>query len=401
MSSTSIPRVDRAPVVSDLPSGFRPAWATIDLDILAANLGRLRRSIGQARILAVVKADAYGHGAVPVAETLEAEGVDWLGVAIPEEGVVLRRAGIRVPILVLGAVAEEQLDLFVRHALTPTIASPEQLRSWLGWNGSPEDPLEVHLKIDTGMGRLGIPIERVPELLETLRRSRHLRLAGVLSHLATADEVEGREVRRQEERFRECLGFLEPEERQRAIVHLANTAGALHHPGARHEMVRLGLGLYGYDPARRREDLRGVLSVHARLALVREVARGCSIGYGHRWTARRDSRIGIVPLGYADGYPWRLSNRSDALLGGDRIRVVGAVSMDMTFVDLTDVPAKAGDVVCLLGSQGGETVDAWELAENAGTIPYEILTSAGLRLPKIFLRGGRRIAVDDRHLESR
>lgn len=382
------------------PRDLRPAWVTVDLDALASNLRRLRRSVGNVGILGVVKADAYGHGAVPVARTLEGEGIDWLGVAMPEEGLVLRRAEIRSPILVLGAVPEEQLDLFDRHDLTPTISSEEQLRAWTARRASRDRPLDVHLKVDTGMGRLGVPMESVPRVLETLRGSRGLRLAGLLSHLATAEEPRASRVERQEQRFRECVGYLEAEERRRVVLHLANTAGALHHPPTRHGLVRLGLGLYGYDPARRLEGLERVLSVQARLVLIREVEEGRSIGYGDRWTAPRDSRIGVVPLGYADGYHWRLGNRGRALVRGARVRVVGAVSMDMAFVDLTDVPAETGDVVRLLGTQGGETVDAWDLAERAGTIPYEILTSAGLRLPRVFLRGDRRIEVHSRHLES-
>ncbi len=360
----------------------RPAWAAIDLDALARNLRTLRGQVAPAGVLAVVKSDAYGHGAVAVARRLDAEGVDWFGVALAGEGAELRRAGVKAPILVLGTAEPGELDLYRAERLVPTVSSAAQLAMWaeLSDAGAPQ---AIHLKVDTGMSRLGLAPAEVGEALAAIRSSPGLALGGLVSHLAAAEDLESPETERQLREFAALVGLLTPEERRAATVHLANSAGALYRPASRHDLVRLGLALYGVDPAGRVGALEPVMSVAARIVLVREVAAGTRAGYGGTWTAARPSRLAVVPVGYGDGYPWRLSNRAEVLVGGRRAPVAGRVSMDMTIVDVTGVPVEIGDEAVLLGRQGEESISAAELAERAGTIPWEVLCRFGLRLPRI------------------
>jgi len=394
-------------------AALRPAWAEVDLDALTSNLAGLRRLAAPAGVLAVVKADAYGHGAPRVARALEEAGAEWAGVAMLEEALELRRAGVGLPVLVLGTAHEGQIPLYRRHWLTPTVSSLDQLEMWrarAGGGGGGEGPTEVHLKIDTGMHRLGVPAEAAAEALERLRGEPGLRLAGLLSHFAEANEPESAASSEQERRFAAVVELLTAAERERVVVHLANSAGLLHRPSARHRLVRLGLSLYGLDPAGEvggaEAGLAPVLSVAARIVQLRRVAPGEAVGYGGRWKAARPSDVAVVPVGYADGYPWRLSLAgtpagappakssaaaspvAEALVGGRRVPLAGAVSMDMLALDVTGTGAAVGDEAVLLGRRGGEAITAWELARRAGTIPYEVLCGFGRRLPRRYLRGG-------------
>jgi alanine racemase len=379
-----------------LPTALRPAWAVVDLDALAHNLDFVRRQVEPAGLLAVIKADAYGHGAPIVARTLESAGVDWLGVALAEEGVELRREGITTPILVLGTSQPGQLNLYQRYDLTPTISSRDQLALWTAWSGQSSRPQAVHVKVDVGMNRLGFPPEELPRTLSAIRAQPGLELSGLLSHLAEANDLKSARTSEQEKSFLGILDHLDDSERGRVQVHLANSAAALHHPDTRHTFVRTGLALFGIDPAGEQTGLEPVMSVRTRIVQVKEIPAGARPGYGGTWTAPRKSRLGVVPVGYADGYSWRLSNRSQVLVEGRRIPVVGAVSMDMTLIDLTETKAGLGDEVVLLGRQGNETIEASEVAAWAGTITYEVLCLLGLRLPRRYRRGGRDVAFDSR-----
>jgi alanine racemase len=388
--------------VEDLAAALRPAWVDVDLEALEHNLaairGRIAHAGAHARTMAVVKADAYGHGGVGVSRVLEAAGVDWLGVALLEEGAEIRRAGIDLPILVLGTARPAKIALYRRYRLTPTVSSLAELALWRDWAAGESEPQPFHFKVDTGMGRLGVALDEVPRALELIRSHPRLRLAGLLSHFSEADDLTSPRNTLQEERFSEVLTLLRPEEREGLLLHMANSAATLHRSASRYDLVRLGLAIYGLDPAVKKvppqapdvpSDLRPVMSVRGRIVQLREVAAGTPVSYGGRTVTRRRSRIAVVPVGYADGYAWRLTGRAEALVGGRRVPVAGSVTMDMTLVDVTDTVAELGDEVVLLGRQGDEEISARELADHAGTISWEILCHLGLRLPRRYVRGGR------------
>jgi len=363
----------------------------IDLGALERNFDRVAAHVAPARVMAVVKADAYGHGAVEVARSLEPRGVAGFAVALAEEGIALRGAGVRAPILVLSPVPHEAYPFLRRYRLTPAISGPDQLSALEAFALEARWAVGVHLKFDTGMSRLGLRWQEAGEILDRVRRSQGLRLEGVMSHLAEAETPDSPANQEQAERLATVVSRLEGDERQRVVVHLANSAAALHRPADRHHLVRAGLALFGLDPARPRapSELEPVASVVAEIVQVKELATGDRVGYGGRWVASRPSRIAIVPVGYADGYSWRLGNRGEALVGGRRAPIAGAVSMDLLALDVTGVAAEAGDEVVLVGRRGDETLRVADLAAAAETVPYELLCLLGLRLPRVCVRGER------------
>jgi alanine racemase len=393
-------RLEGTPGVEDLEAALRPAWVDVDLAALEHNLARVRETLAGngarvarvARTMAVVKADAYGHGAVGVSKALEAAGVDWLGVALLEEGAEIRRAGVSLPMLVLGTARPAKIALYRRYRLTPTVSSLAELALWRDWTSELNGPQPIHLKVDTGMGRLGVAMEEVPEALEIVRRHPCLTLAGLLSHFGDADLPDSPRNPAQEDRFDAVLALLTEAERASALIHMANSAAALHRPESRHDLVRLGIAIYGLDPvesAGRELGLKPVMALRARIVQVRDVPAGTALSYGGRTVTRRRSRIAVVPVGYADGYAWRLTGKAEALVHGMRVPVAGSVTMDMTLLDVTDAGAELGDEVVLLGRQGSGEIRATELAAHAGTISWEILCHLGLRLPRRYVRDGR------------
>ncbi|HSN88316.1 MAG TPA: alanine racemase, partial [Thermoanaerobaculia bacterium] len=354
---------EAAPGVADLEAALRPAWVDVDLEALERNLAAIRAKLPpDTRTMAVVKADAYGHGAVGVSRALAAAGVDWLGVALLEEGAEIRRAGIEIPILVLGTARPAKIALYRRYRLTPAVSSMSELALWRDWTAGNTMPQPVHLKVNTGMARLGVAMEEAAQALEILRRSPNLVLAGLLSHFADADDLASPRNDLQGERFAEVLALLTEEERGRIEIHMANSAATLYNAGSRHTLVRLGIAVYGLDPAerpgqpphRQAEGLHPVLSVKARIVQLREVPAGTPLSYGGRTVTRRRSRIAVVPVGYADGYAWRLTGKAEALVRGRRVPIAGSVTMDMTLLDVTDTGATLGEEVVLMGRQGAE-----------------------------------------------
>lgn len=385
------PSPEAAPGVEDLEAALRPAWVDVDLSALEHNLAAIRGRLAgsDAKSMAVVKADAYGHGAVGVSRVLEAAGVDLLGVALLEEGAEIRRAGVEIPILVLGTARPAKIALYRKYRLTPTVSSLPELALWRDWTASQNNPTQIHLKVDTGMGRLGVAMDEVPRALEMIRTHPRLALAGILSHFGDADVPGSPRNPAQEERFEEVLALLTAEERESAVIHMANSAAALHRPASRRGLVRLGIAIYGLDPVAPVSDLRPVMSVRARIVHLKEVPAGTALSYGGRTVTRRRSRIAVVPVGYADGYSWRLTGKAEGLVRGRRVPLAGSVTMDMTLLDVTDAGAELGDEVVLLGRQGEEEITATELANHAGTISWEILCHLGLRLPRRYVREGR------------
>lgn len=374
--------------MSDLASQ-RPTRIRVDLGALAHNLQGIRARVG-VPVMAIIKANAYGHGLVPVARHLEAQGVDQFGVAFVEEGVALRRAGVRTPVLVMGGVYGRQLGLFIEHDLEITVSSIDKLRLAEAAAEAMGRKAVVHLKIDTGMNRIGVQSDRCAPFLEAAFSSQWCLVKGIYSHLACADDPGDPMTARQLERFLDActeaeriaarLGVPMP------IRHLANSGGVLHFPATWLDMVRPGIALYGAlpDPASRDPiGLRPVLSLTSRVVYFKVVRAGATVSYGATWTASTDTRVVTIPIGYGDGWPRALSSKGEVLVRGVRRPIVGRVCMDQFMIDLGPRgTAYNEDEVVLIGRQGVEALTVESVAETAGTIPYEILTGLNERIPR-------------------
>jgi alanine racemase len=360
----------------------------IDLAALRWNFQQVRNSIAPGvKILSVVKADAYGHGAPEVARVLAEAGSDGFGVATLEEGIELRKSGIKSPILVLTAVYPEQLGEFLRHCLTPAVSDLHTLHEMEKLLRKRSRSLNFHLKVDTGMSRLGLLHSDIDAWLPDFGKLKALKLEGLFSQLSHAEDANGDHTQSQVKNFARVHARLRDTGLNPSLVHLANSAGIIGVPSAHGTMVRPGLMLYGLYPVpemARRVELRPVLSWKTRVLQLKELPADSSIGYGRTFVTKRKSSIATLPVGYADGYHRLLSNRGAALVRGKRAPVVGRISMDLTMIDVTDIRGVTqGDEVVLLGRQGEETISADEMAGWAETISYEILTSISARVPRI------------------
>jgi alanine racemase len=375
-------------------TSYRPTWAEIDLDNLAFNFRSVRDFVGPGlKYMAVVKADAYGHGAVECARRLESEGVDWFGVALPEEGVELRQAGIRKLILCLGGFWHGQESVALNYNLTPVVFQIEKARTLNEAAKSRGTGVAVHVKVDTGMGRIGIRHDQVAAFAEELRHLDHLRLEGVMTHFAAADDLAQSDfTNRQIKRFDEAVAAFREKGFSPSYLDLANSPGAVGHPASRGNMVRLGGVLYGLggDVLPReieKPDLRAVMSLHSRISHLKRVPAGETIGYGRTFTTKAESLIATVPIGYQDGYSRSLSNVGKAILRGIYVPVAGRISMDWTMLDVSSVTdAKLDDHVILIGQQGGSRITAEDIARATGTISYEVTCSIDRRVPRVYLQ---------------
>jgi alanine racemase len=366
----------------------------IDLGAVRRNAAALTALIGPScELLAVVKADGYGHGMVPVARAALTGGATRLGVSTVAEGLALRSAGLVPPVLVMGVMDESEAPEAVAHRLTPVICRESQLDALIAAaRASSTRASPVHLKVDTGMGRLGLLPDELLPVLQRAWREPALRVEGIMTHFAESDATGSAYTTEQLSRFRALLDQIGTRlrgvqtDRPPIIAHAANSAAMLTRPESRLQMVRAGLALYGLLPSPSCQgvtSLEPVMSWTTRIAHVRRLPAGRSLGYGRTFTTSRPSLIGLLPVGYAAGYPRLLSNRAACLHQGRRVPIVGRISMDLTMIDLTDHPsAGIGDEVVLLGQQGGDRVTAEELAAWAETIPYEIVCSAGSRTPR-------------------
>lgn len=376
--------------------GTRPTWAEVDLEALQSNYRAIRSQLRDGvQLMAVLKADAYGHGAVRCAEALEAIGADWFGVALPEEGRALRHAGITRPIFCVGGFWQGQGEQIVADRIVPAIFRRDALEELDAQARAAGRIVEYHLKIDTGMGRLGILEEDLASWMEILPAYPHARMTGVLTHFADADAEDPGTTQQQIARFQRVIERIESVRGGIRWRHLANSAGVYRFPEAQGTLARAGATLYGLvgdvlAPSvapLASERLRPVLSLHTRIILLKWVPAGQPLGYGGTYRTERVSRIATLPIGYADGLRRALSNRGHVLIRGSRAPIVGRVSMDLTLVDVTDIPGVTlGDEAILLGRQGpsasAPAIRAEEVAAEIGTISYEVVTGIGSRVPR-------------------
>lgn len=377
-----------------LREGLR-IWAEIDLDRLAANVRNLVGAAGEAQLLAIVKGNAYGHGAVPVALTAVDNGAWGVGVISVEEGEELRRGGIEAPVVVLGSTTPAMAVRLVKADLRPTVGTIEMGRALSRAAMSIGSECSVHVKVETGLNRYGLLPDKAVELAESLRDLPNVVVEGLSSHLASVDEGDKTFTHRQYEAFCTCSERLP----WVPLHHISSTGGLLDLPDLRLAMVRTGIGIYGYYPSdevSHAVPLQPVLSLRTRVARVGAVATGESVGYGRSWVAQRPSVIATVMAGYADGVRRSLSNAGSALVRGMHAPIAGRVAMDMHMLDVTDIAGVAvDDEVTLIGEQGGVLLSADEVGRDAGTISYEILTGIMHRVPRLYVREGRVVAVHD------
>lgn len=385
------PRLDRSPVTTS------PTWAEVSLDALRQNFRAVRKHVGEGvNICAVVKADAYGHGAAVCARALETEGAPWFGVTGTEEALALRRAGIKARLLLMTGIWKGEEDEAVANNLTPTV--------WERWHverleeaaSKKQTVFPIHLKIDTGMTRLGASIDALPPICKAVASSSHLKLEGVSTHFASVRDPE--KTLRQATLFEEALGILSAHRLAPALVHMANSAAILSRFETWKTMVRPGIALYGYSRTRAAGAaqpgdagtlLHPVLSWKTRVIALKEVAAGNAVGYGGTFVTQAPTLVAVLPVGYADGFHRLLSNRGRVIVRGSYAPVAGRVSMDLTTVDVTGIAGvEVGDEVILLGQSNGKNIDAGEHARICETIPYEILCSISKRVPRVYLGGG-------------
>ncbi len=374
----------------------RPTWAEIDLNNLAANFNSIRRRVTPvARIMAVLKANAYGHGAVECAQRLSREGADWFGVALPEEAIQLRAAGIKEPILLLAGYWPGQAAACIQHQLTPVVYRLDMLEALNQAAANAGIVIDVHMKIDTGMGRLGVRFDQLNEFVPGLAQFRNVRIDGVMTHLAAADDATCQPLTRDQiQRFEDAVAIFRDHGYRPTHLHLANSAGIFGHRDSWGNLIRPGGVLYGLwrdvlplptmDP-----ELLPVMSLHSRISLLKWVPPGETIGYGCTFEASRKSLIATLPIGYHDGYMRGLSNRAHVTVRGRYAPVVGRISMDLTLIDVTDVPGvEIDDQVTLLGWTRNSPelkITAEDLARIVGTLSYEITCGVGDRVPRLYV----------------
>lgn len=364
----------------------RPTRIRVDLPNIGHNLAQIRARTG-VPVMAIVKADAYGHGLVPVARYLAAQGVDHLGVAFLEEGVALRRAGVETPILVLGGMFGPQLTQFFAHDLEITVSSLDKLRLVEAAAESAGKRARIHLKIDTGMERIGVHSETCGPFIAAAVASRWCEIRGVYSHLACADDPGSTMTHEQVQRFAEACAYFDRLGAPMPLRHLANSGGVLHFPETHLDMVRPGILLYGVYPdvgALRTVVVKPALTLSSQVVYFKVVKAGRSISYGATYRVERDSRVVTVPIGYGDGYPRALSSQGQVLIRGQRYPIAGRICMDQFMVNIGWDSAYNEDEVVLIGSQGDESISVEDVAAWAGTIGYEILTGLNHRIPRTY-----------------
>ena len=386
-------RAQRTPARDSRPaagrSRVRPTYAAVDLDALAHNLHVVTAAAGGAPVLAVVKADGYGHGAAAVAQRLEAEGAFGFGVALAEEALALRALGVRRPIVILNGVHGAAHAEIVDARLTPVVYDPGEVEAFARAVACRRDerPFGLHLKIDTGMARLGAFGQTLDATLRAIEQSPGVFLEGVLTHLATADTDRDFALE-QVVRFELSLATIRARGHRPRWVHASNSAATLMLPEARYDLVRPGIALYGYGagPAPTVARLRPALRVCTEVVALRDLPAGAPVGYDCTFTTRRPSRIATLPVGYADGVRRAASNRGVVLIEGRRCPIAGRVSMDLLSIDVTDAPSvHVGSEAVLIGEQGGARIEANEVASWADTTAYEVLTGVSVRVPRVYL----------------
>jgi len=364
--------------------------AEINLDAVRRNVRAIREKVGPGvAIMPAVKANAYGHGAVKVSRAALEAGVDMLGVARIEEAVELRDAGIEAPILILGPPSPDAAPEIVGRDVTTAICDEDFARALSACASASGKTAKAHVKLDTGMGRVGVPVESALELILSVAALPGITIEGVFTHFPSADEEDSGFTKQQLAQFGNLISELESRGIRPRFVHAANSAAILDHPDSHFDLVRPGIMFYGLYPGAnvgRSVAVQPVLTLKTRVVFLKEIPVGATVSYGRTFRAPRRTRVATIPIGYADGFSRLLSNRGQAIVNGRKVPVIGRVCMDLTMLDVTDVPGvQVGDEVVLYGTQGNERIGVEEVAAMIGTIPYEVLCAVGPRIPRVYL----------------
>jgi alanine racemase len=365
---------------------YRPTWAEVNLGNLGYNFRQIKKHLNpETLVMVTVKADAYGHGLLPVAKRLVREGVDFLGVASIDEGIKLRESGIIKPILILGIILKEDIAPVFKYNLTPTVCDLDLARALNNKAKSLGRSINIHIKVDTGMGRIGVLHQDAFVLVRKISAFKHLNLEGLFTHFAFAD-VDQDFTLHQARLLEGLVNKLKQEGIHIALIHAANSMGVIDCKNAHFNMVRPGLVIYGLYPKQNLKiHLKPVLSLKTRVVYAKNVPAGYGVSYGHAYITKKSSKIVTLPIGYGDGYPRNLSNIAPVLIRGRRFKVSGRICMDQIMVDVGRVPVGVGEEVVLIGKQLRNTVSAEELASKSGTIPYEIACGLGSRIPRVYI----------------
>jgi len=367
---------------------LRPTVAEVDLSAIVHNIKAIKNKVAPAQVMAVVKANAYGHGVAQVSQVALENGASYLGVALVEEGIELREKGFRAPILVFGGLLPEQVEEFVRHNLDATVYDERTMMALQKAARQQNKQALIHVKIDTGMGRVGIPWEQAEAFIQKATALENIKLQGIYTHFATSDEMDKSFAYLQLARFKDVVRACERDGLHIPIKHTANSGAILDVPEAYFNMVRPGVMMYGYYPSKETTEsvaIKPAMTFRTRILHIKEIERGTSVSYGRTFIARQKTRVATLPVGYADGYNRLLSNQGEVLIRGKRFPVIGRVCMDLIMVDLgQDQDIRVGDEVVLFGSQNGEEVSVQSICDKLNTIPYEVTCWVSERVPRVY-----------------
>lgn len=377
-------------MITDKEQVIRPVWVAIEEAALRENMRGIKALVGpQRKVMAVVKAEAYGHGAVRVAKLAVQEGLDWLGVATPEEGIALRQAGLQANILVFAPCLPTQAAVYFTHDLVPTVTTPESAVALSQEAVRRQREIRVHIKVDTGMGRIGFSPTQAGAEIEQIRALPNLIVEGLYSHFATADAADLSYARQQLATFTHLVRELETRSIEIPLKHLASSGGILNLPESYFDLVRPGLILYGMYPSpwcnREQLKLKPAFRLKSQVTFVKRAPAGTGISYGQRYHTKEATTIATLPLGYADGWCRNLSGKAHVLINGEFYPVVGTICMDQCMVDVGDAPVQVGDEVVLIGEQKGKLITVEEVAALLGTINYEVVCQISGRVPRIYI----------------
>jgi len=367
--------------------GYRQTWAEINLKNLKHNFLEVKkRVLKETKVLVTVKADAYGHGLIPVSKTLESLGVDFFGVASIDEGIKLREAKIKHPILVLGLVLKEDFAPLFKYSLASTICDFDSAYA-LDYKARKLGRIaKIHIKVDTGMGRIGVQYLKAYDLIKKMNRLKNISIEGIFTHFPLAD-INNKFTNQEISIFKKLVSELKKEGINIPLIHAANSIGVLDYKNSHFNMVRPGLIIYGLYPKEKLKiKLKPVLSLKTRIVYLKNVPKGFKVSYGHTYITKKNTNIATIPLGYGDGYPRNLSNKAPVLIKGKRFKISGRICMDQIMVDVNNSKLKVGDEVVLIGRQGRNKITVEELAHLAMTIPYEIVCGLGSRIPRVYIK---------------